>query len=82
MAIKWGDPKLDALDVVRAALGRIYDAKRARTTTAKDDVRLKELHVEWMAIMRKLGDERACNEGWDGSASATFSALKSQALDL
>jgi hypothetical protein len=81
MAIKWGDPKLDALDVVRAALGRIYDAKRARTATAKDDVRHKALHIEWMAIMRKLGDERACNEGWDGSASATFSVLESQALD-
>jgi hypothetical protein len=56
MTMKWGDPKLDALDVVRAALGKIYDAKRARTATAKDDVRLKELHAEWMAIMRKLGD--------------------------
>jgi hypothetical protein len=56
MTIKWGDPKLDALDEVRAALGRVYDAKRARTATAKDDVRLQELHEEWMAIMRKLGN--------------------------
>jgi hypothetical protein len=56
IAIKWGDPKLDALDVVRAALGMICDAKRARTATAKDDIRLKELHHEWMTIMRKLGD--------------------------
>jgi len=56
MTIEWGDPKLEALDAVRAALGRIYDAKRARTASAKDDVRLKELHAEWMAIMRKLGD--------------------------
>ena len=56
MTMKWGDPKLDALDVVRAALGKIYDAKRARTVTAKDDVRLKELHEQWMAIMQKLRD--------------------------
>jgi hypothetical protein len=56
MTIKWGDPKLDALDDVRGALGRIYDTKRTRTATAKDDARLQELHEEWMAIMRKLGD--------------------------
>jgi hypothetical protein len=56
MAIKWGDPKLDALDVVRAAMGKIYDAKRARTATAKDDVLLQELHEKWMALMRMLGD--------------------------
>ena len=56
MTIEWGDPKLEALDAVGAALGRIYDAKRARTASAKDDVRLKELHAEWMDIMRKLGD--------------------------
>jgi hypothetical protein len=57
MTEKWDDPKLEALDVVREAMGKIYDAKRAGTATAKDDVRLKELHVEWMAIMRKIGDE-------------------------
>lgn len=55
-AEKWGDPKLEALDVVREAMGKIYAAKRARAATAQDDVRLKELHVEWMAIMRKIGD--------------------------
>jgi hypothetical protein len=57
MTEKWDDPKLEALDVVREAMGKIYDAKRAGTATAKDDVRLKELHVEWMAIMRKIGNE-------------------------
>jgi hypothetical protein len=56
MTEKWSDPNLEALDIVRDAIGKIYDAKRARTATAKDEVRLKELHVEWMAIMRKIGD--------------------------
>jgi hypothetical protein len=55
---KWGNPKLEALDVVREAMAKIYAAKRTRTATAKDDARLKELHMEWMAIMRKIGDEK------------------------
>jgi hypothetical protein len=56
MRKKSDDPRLEALDEVREAMGNIYDAKRARTATAKDDVHLGELHAEWMAIMRKLGD--------------------------
>jgi molybdenum cofactor biosynthesis enzyme len=50
-----GDPTLEALDAVSEALRTIYDAKRNGTATAKDDLRLKKLHVEWMAIMRKIG---------------------------
>jgi hypothetical protein len=50
-----GDPTLEALDAVSEALRTIYDAKRNRTATAKDDSRLKQLHAEWMAIMRKIG---------------------------
>ena len=38
-------------------MAKIYDARRTRTATAKDDARLKALHIEWMAIMRKIGDE-------------------------
>jgi hypothetical protein len=53
---KWGNPKVGALDVVREAMAKIYDAKRTRTETAKDDARLKELHIKWM-VMRKIGDE-------------------------
>jgi hypothetical protein len=45
----------EALDAVSEALRTIYDAKRNRTATAKDDLRLKKLHVEWMAIIRKIG---------------------------
>ena len=53
MTKEWSDPRLEALDVVREAMRQIYDAKRARMATAKDDVRLKELHVQWMAVMRR-----------------------------
>ena len=57
MTIKSGDPKLGAaLDAVSEALKKIYDAKRDGTATANDDIRLKKLHVEWMAIMRKISD--------------------------
>lgn len=49
------DPTLEALDAVSEALRTIYDAKRTGTATAKDDFRLKKLHVEWMVIMRKIG---------------------------
>ena len=58
MTIKYGDPKLGAaLDVVSEALKKIYDAKRDGTATANDGIRLKELHVEWMAVMRQIGAE-------------------------
>ena len=50
---------VEALDAVTEAMRQIYDAKRARTATANDDVRLKELHVQWMAVMRKFLDESA-----------------------
>ena len=50
-----GDPTHETLDAVSEALRTIYDAKRTGTATAKDDLRLKKLHVEWMAIMRKIG---------------------------
>jgi hypothetical protein len=60
MTIKSCDPKLGAaLDAISEALKRIYDAKRDRTATANDDIRLKKLHVEWMAIMRKISDGEA-----------------------
>jgi len=52
MLSKTGDPRLDALDELRAA---IYDAKRAWTATPQDNARLKELHVQWMAVMFKFG---------------------------
>jgi hypothetical protein len=55
MQSKTGDPRLDALDELRAAMASIYDAKRAWTATARDDARLKELHVQWMAVMLKFG---------------------------
>ena len=57
MKEKSDDARLEALDVVRDAIRKIYDAKRDGTATAKENVRLKELHDEWMAIMRKIGDE-------------------------
>ena len=53
MTFNSGDPKLEALDEVEAALRKIYDAKRDGTATAQDDIRLKKLHVEWMAVMRQ-----------------------------
>jgi hypothetical protein len=37
-------------------MAKIYDAKRTRTETAKDDARLKDLHIKWM-VMRNIGDE-------------------------
>jgi hypothetical protein len=57
MKEKSDDARLEALDVVRDAIRKIHDAKRDGTATAKDAVRLKELHDEWMAIMRKISDE-------------------------
>jgi hypothetical protein len=59
MTKEWSDPRLEALDVVREAMRQIYDAKRARMATAKDDVRLRELHVQRMAVMRRFGNEGA-----------------------
>ena len=60
MTITSGDPKLGAaLDTVSEALKKIYDAKRDGTATANDDIRLKKLHVEWMAIMYKISDGEA-----------------------
>ena len=44
MKEKSDDARLEALDVVRDAIRKIYDAKRDGTATAKDAVRLKELH--------------------------------------
>jgi hypothetical protein len=55
MMVERGDAKLEALDEVEAALRKIYDAKRDGTATAQDDIRLKKLHIEWMAVMRKIG---------------------------
>jgi hypothetical protein len=55
MLSKSGDPRLDALDELKAAMAPIYDAKRAWTSTPQDDARLKELHVQWMAVMFKFG---------------------------
>jgi hypothetical protein len=54
---EWGDPRLGALDAVRERMRQIYDAKRAGTATVMDDVRLKDLHVQWMAVVRKFGDK-------------------------
>jgi hypothetical protein len=59
MTKEWDDPRLEALDAVSEALKKIYDAKRDGTATANDDIRLKKLHVEWMAIMRKISDGKA-----------------------
>jgi hypothetical protein len=67
MTKKWGDPQLDAaefamdkffdaLAVITEARGKIYDKKRAGTATAEDEVRLKELQADWIAIMREIGD--------------------------
>jgi hypothetical protein len=50
------DPKLEALDLVDAALRKIYAAKRAGKATAQDETRLKQLHTEWMSVMRKIVD--------------------------
>jgi hypothetical protein len=36
MLSKTGDPRLDALDELRAAMAPIYEAKRAWTTTPQD----------------------------------------------
>lgn len=55
MLSKTGDPRLDALDELRAAMAPIYDAKLAWTATPQDNARLKELHVQWMAVMFKFG---------------------------
>jgi hypothetical protein len=48
------DPKLEALDLVSAALRRVYAAKRTGTATVQDEIRLKQLHAEWMSVMRKI----------------------------
>jgi hypothetical protein len=67
MTKKWGDPQLDAaefamdkffdaLAVVTEACGKIWDAKRVGTATPEDDVRMKELQAQWIAIMREIGD--------------------------
>jgi hypothetical protein len=50
------DPKLEALDLVIAALRKIYTAKRVGTATAQDEIHLKQLHTEWMSVMRKIAD--------------------------
>jgi hypothetical protein len=55
MLSKTGDARLDALDDLRAAMAPIYDAKRAWTATPQDDARLRELHIQWMAVMFKFG---------------------------
>jgi hypothetical protein len=55
MLSKTGDPRLDALDELTAAMAPIYEAKRAWTTTPQDNARLKELRVEWMAVMFRFG---------------------------
>jgi hypothetical protein len=55
MTLNSGDPKLEALDEIEAALRKIYEAKRNGTATAQDDIRLKKLHIEWMAVMWKIG---------------------------
>jgi hypothetical protein len=55
MALNSGDPKLEALDEVEAALRKIYAAKRDGTATEQDDIRLKKLHLEWMSVMWKIG---------------------------
>jgi hypothetical protein len=63
MTINFGDPKLGAtLDAVTEALKKIYDGKRDGTATPNDDIRLKKLHVEWVAIMRKIsdGEQKTC----------------------
>jgi hypothetical protein len=59
MQSKTGDPRLDALDEIRAAMGEIYNTKRAHTATPADDARLKKLHTQWMAVMQKLGSSLA-----------------------
>jgi len=77
MTIKSGDPKLGAaLDAVSEALKKIYDAKRDGTATAKDDIRLKKLHVEWMAIMCKISDGEA-----EGLRQPTILAAKNESRD-
>jgi hypothetical protein len=65
-----GDPTLQALDAVSEELRTIYDAKRDGTATAKDDFRLKKLHVEWMAIIRKIGSGEG--EGTNPNAAKAF----------
>jgi hypothetical protein len=55
MALNSGDPKLEALDEVEAALRKLYAAKRDETATKHDDIRLKKLHLEWMSLMWKIG---------------------------
>ena len=55
MLSKTGDPRLDALDELTAAMAPIHEAKRAWTTTPQDNARLKELRVEWMAVMFRFG---------------------------
>jgi len=77
MTIKSGDPKLGAaLDAVSEALKKIYGAKRDGTATAKDDIRLKKLHVEWMAIMCKIGDGEA-----EGLRQPTILAAQNESRD-
>ena len=67
MTTKWGAPQLDAAEfamdkffdalvVVTEARGKIWDAKRARTATPEDDVRMKELQTQWIATMKEIGD--------------------------
>jgi hypothetical protein len=45
--------------LVSAALQKVYTSKHAGTATAQDEIRLKQLHAEWMAVMRKIGDGAA-----------------------
>jgi hypothetical protein len=67
MTQKWGDPQLDAaefamdkffdaLAVVTEARGKIWDAKRAGTATPEDEVRMRDLQAQWIAIMHEIGD--------------------------
>lgn len=53
---KDGDTRFIALDEIRKAMGKIYEAKRAGTATVKDDVALRELHKHWVAVMGQIGD--------------------------
>jgi hypothetical protein len=76
MTKEWDDPGLAALDAVSDALKTIYDAKRDGTATANDEIRLKKLHVEWMAIMRKISNGEA-----EGLRRPTIPATQNESRD-
>jgi hypothetical protein len=50
------DSRFTALDEIKKARVKIYDAKRTGAVTPKDNVVLKDLHARWLEVMQDIND--------------------------